>query len=166
MSKKLINQASSVVDDALKGLTAVNPALRQLEGHRVVVRSDIESVKNEGKVTILSGGGSGHEPAHAGFVGKGMLGAAIAGSVFTSPPPGDIIAALRCICGPAGSLMIVKNYTGDRLNFGLAAESAKAEGMKVEMVIVGEDCALPSNIVHAGRRGLCGTILVHKVSPR
>ena len=166
MSKKLINQASSVVDDALKGLTAVNPALRQLEGHRVVVRSDIESVKNEGKVMILSGGGSGHEPAHAGFVGKGMLSAAIAGSVFTSPPPGDIIAALRCICGPAGSLMIVKNYTGDRLNFGLAAESAKAEGMKVEMVIVGEDCALPSNIAHAGRRGLCGTILVHKVSPR
>ena len=164
MSKKLINQASSVVDDALKGVTAVYPGLRLLEGHRVVVRSDIESVKNEGKVAILSGGGSGHEPAHAGFVGKGMLSAAIAGSVFTSPPPGDILAALRCICGPAGSLMIVKNYTGDRLNFGLAAESAKAEGLKVEMVVVGEDRALPSNIAHAGRRGLCGTLLVHKVN--
>ena len=164
MSKKLINQASSVVDDALKGLVAVNPGLCLLEGHRVVVRSDIEVVKDEGKVTILSGGGSGHEPAHAGFVGKGMLSSAIAGSVFTSPPPGDILAALRCICGPAGSLMIVKNYTGDRLNFGIAAESAKAEGMKVEMVIVGEDCALPSNTAHAGRRGLCGTVLVHKVS--
>lgn len=164
MSKKLINQASSVVDDALKGITAVYPGLRLLEGHRVVVRSDVESVKNEGKATILSGGGSGHEPAHAGFVGKGMLSAAIAGSVFTSPPPGDILAALRCICGSAGSLMIVKNYTGDRLNFGLAAESAKAEGLKVEMVVVGEDCALPSSVAHAGRRGLCGTILVHKVS--
>lgn len=164
MSKKLINQPSSVVDDALKGLSAVNPGLHLLEGHRVMVRCDIEMVKSEGKVTILSGGGSGHEPAHAGFVGKGMLSAAIAGSVFTSPPPGDILAALRCICGPAGSLMIVKNYTGDRLNFGIAAESAKAEGMKVEMVIVGEDCALPSNIAHAGRRGLCGTVLVHKVS--
>lgn len=164
MSKKLINQASSVVDDALKGITAVYPGLRLLEGHRVVVRSDVESVKNEGKATILSGGGSGHEPAHAGFVGKGMLSAAIAGSVFTSPPPGGILAALRCICGSAGSLMIVKNYTGDRLNFGLAAESAKAEGLKVEMVVVGEDCALPSSVAHAGRRGLCGTILVHKVS--
>ena len=164
MSKKLINQVSSVVDDGIKGLAAVYPGLCLLEGHRVVLRSDIEAVKDEGKVTILSGGGSGHEPAHAGFVGKGMLSAAIAGSVFTSPPPGDILAALRCICGPAGSLMIVKNYTGDRLNFGIAAESAKSEGMKVEMVIVGEDCALPSKVAHAGRRGLCGTILVHKVS--
>lgn len=164
MSKKLINQVSSVVDDGIKGLTAVYPGLCLLEGHRVVVRSDIEAVKDGGKVTILSGGGSGHEPAHAGFVGKGMLSAAVAGSVFTSPPPGDILSALRCICGPAGSLMIVKNYTGDRLNFGIAAENAKAEGMKVEMVIVGEDCALPSNVAHAGRRGLCGTVLVHKVS--
>ena len=164
MSKKLTNQVSSVVDDAIKGLCAVNPGLCPLEGHRVVVRSDMETVKENGKVTILSGGGSGHEPAHAGFVGRGMLSAVIAGSVFTSPPPGDILVALRCICGPAGSLMIVNNYTGDRLNFGIAAESAKAEGMKVEMVIVGEDCALPSNITHAGRRGLCGTVLVHKVS--
>lgn len=164
MNKKLINQPSLVVDDALKGACAVNPGLRLLEGHRVVVRSDIEAVKDAGKVTILSGGGSGHEPAHGGYVGRGMLSAAIAGSVFTSPPPGDILAALRCICGPAGSLMIVKNYTGDRLNFGIAAENAKAEGMKVEIVIVGEDCALPSSVAHAGRRGLCGTILVHKVS--
>ena len=163
MSKKLINQPSSVVDDALTGLTAVYPGLHLLGGHRVIVRADIEVVKSEGKVTILSGGGSGHEPAHAGFVGKGMLSAAIAGSVFTSPPPGDILAAVRCISGSAGTLMIVKNYTGDRLNFGLAAEQAKAEGYKVKMVIVGEDCALPSTTAHAGRRGLCGTILVHKV---
>lgn len=163
MSKKLINEASSVVDDALKGLCAVNAGVHLLEGHRVIVRSDIEAVKNEGKVTILSGGGSGHEPAHGGFVGKGMLSAAVAGAVFTSPPKDDILAALRCVCGPAGCLMIVKNYTGDRLNFGNAAESAKAEGMTVDMVIVGEDCALPGNIAHAGRRGLCGTILVHKV---
>ena len=120
--------------------------------------------KKEGKVTILSGGGSGHEPSQAGFVGRVMLSCAVAGSVFTSPPPASILTALRYICGPTGTLMIVTNYTGDRLNFGIAAESAKAEGMKVEMVIVGEDCALPSNITHAGRRGLCGTVLVHKVS--
>ena len=115
-------------------------------------------------MTLLSGGGSGHEPAHAGFVGQGMLSAAVAGSVFASPPPASILAALRAVSSPnGGTLMIVKNYTGDRLNFGIAAERAKAEGMKVEMVIVAEDTALPSSGKKAGRRGLCGTILVHKV---
>ena len=92
-----------------------------------------------------------------------MLTAAVAGAVFASPPPASILAALRAIQSPAGTLMIVKNYTGDRLNFGIALERAKAEGMKVEMVIVGEDTALPSEGKLAGRRGLCGTILVHKV---
>ena len=116
------------------------------------------------QVTLLSGGGSGHEPAHAGFVGRTMLTAAVAGAVFASPPPASILAALRAIKSPAGSLMIVKNYTGDRLNFGIALERAKAEGMDVEMVVVGEDTALPSEGKLAGRRGLCGTILVHKVS--
>ena len=163
ISKKLLNEPSVAVDDALKGIASVYPGLFLLQGRRVVVRSDIETIKNEGKVTILSGGGSGHEPAQAGFVGNGMLSAAVSGSVFTSPPPADILAALRCICGSGGTLMIVTNYTGDRLNFGLAAEQAKAEGYTVEMVIVGEDCALPSTVAHAGRRGLCGTILVHKV---
>ena len=115
-------------------------------------------------MTLLSGGGSGHEPAHAGFVGPAMLTAAVAGAVFASPPPTSILAALRAIKSPAGSLMIVKNYTGDRLNFGIALERAKAEGMDVQMVVVGEDAALPSEGKLAGRRGLCGTILVHKVS--
>ena len=114
------------------------------------------------QVTLLSGGGSGHEPAHAGYVGHGMLSVAVAGAVFASPSPASILAALRAI-SPGGTLMIVKNYTGDRLNFGIALERAKSEGMKVTMVIVGEDCALPSTGKAAGRRGLCGTILVHKV---
>ena len=114
-------------------------------------------------MTLLSGGGSGHEPAHAGYVGHGMLTAAVAGAVFASPPRSAIIYALRAIRSPAGSLMIVKNYTGDRLNFGIALERAKGEGMKVEMVIVGDDTALPSEGKLAGRRGLCGAILVHKV---
>ena len=116
------------------------------------------------QATLLCGGGSGHEPAHGGYVGRGMLTAAVAGAVFASPPPASILAALRAIRSPAGTLMIVKNYTGDRLNFGIALEQARSEGMKVSMVIVGEDCALPSNDTSAGRRGLCGVILVHKVT--
>ena len=114
-------------------------------------------------MTLLCGGGSGHEPAHGSYVGQGMLTAAVAGAVFASPPPASILAALRAIRSLAGTLMIVKNYTGDRLKFGIALERARSEGMKVSMVIVGEDCALPSNDTSAGRRGLCGVIFVHKV---
>ena len=116
------------------------------------------------QVTLLCGGGSGHEPAHGGYVGQGMLTAAVAGAVFASPPPATILAALRTIRSPAGTLVIIKNYTGDRLNFGIALERARSEGMKVKMVIVGEDCALSSSNISAGRRGLCGAILVHKVN--
>ena len=122
------------------------------------------------QVTLLSGGGSGHEPSWAGFVGQGMLSAAVAGSVFASPPPASILAALRAVSSPnggggrrPGTLVVFNNYTGDRLNFGIAAERAKAEGMKVEMVIVAEDTALPSSGKKAGRRGLCGSLLVMKV---
>lgn len=162
MSKKLINSPDKAVDEALAGLVAVHTGLILLDGYRVVLRADIDRIRSEKKVTLLSGGGSGHEPAHGGFVGKGMLSAAVAGLVFASPPPGSILAALRAISSPAGTLMIVKNYTGDRLNFGIAAERAKTEGIKVDMVIVGEDVALPSTKKSAGRRGLCGTVLVHK----
>ncbi|KAF6150762.1 hypothetical protein GIB67_020845 [Kingdonia uniflora] len=115
-------------------------------------------------VFLDTGGGSGHEPAHAGFVGEGMLTAAICGDIFTSPPVDSILAGIRAVTGTKGCLLIVKNYTGDRLNFGLAAEKAKAEGYKVEMVIVGDDCALPPLRGITGRRGLAGTILVHKVA--
>ncbi|KAK3093627.1 hypothetical protein FSP39_018283 [Pinctada imbricata] len=165
-SKKLINSVERCVDEALEGLVAVNPAVRLLEGHRVVVRGDIRDVVNSSKVTLLSGGGSGHEPAHPGYIGRGMLSASVAGAVFTSPPPGDILAALRTISTPdsAGTIIIVTNYTGDRLNFGLAMERGLQEGLKIEMVIVGDDCALTSNDKTAGRRGLVGTMLIDKVA--
>ena len=164
-SKKLVNDPSSAVDEALEGLVSSNAGLKLLKGHRVIIRDDFEEVKKVGKVTLISGGGSGHEPSHAGFVGHGMLTAAVAGSVFASPPTKSVLAAIRAVGqgNTGGTLLIVKNYTGDRLTFGFAAERAKAEGIKVEMVVVGEDCALTSKDKTAGRRGLCGTVLIHKV---
>lgn len=164
-SKKLINNPLNTVDEALEGIVLANPGLKLLKNHRVIVREDVDVLRKSGKVTLISGGGSGHEPSHAGFIGKGMLTAAVAGAVFTSPPTKSILAAIRAVGkgNNGGTLLIVKNYTGDRLNFGFAAERAKAEGLKVEMVVVGEDCALTSRDKTAGRRGLCGTVLIHKV---
>uniref|UniRef100_A0A665VRU5 Triokinase/FMN cyclase n=1 Tax=Echeneis naucrates TaxID=173247 RepID=A0A665VRU5_ECHNA len=163
MSKKLLNSVASCVDEALCGLVRANGGLSLLKGHRVVLRSDLDNLK--GKVALLSGGGSGHEPAHGGYVGAGMLSAAVAGGVFASPPPASILAAVMSLhnAGASGVLLIVKNYTGDRLNFGLAAEQARNHGVTVDMVIVAEDCAFerPSK---AGRRGLCGTIFIHKLA--
>ncbi|XP_028916646.1 triokinase/FMN cyclase [Ornithorhynchus anatinus] len=162
-SKKLVNSVIGCADDALAGLVACNPDLQILRGHRVALRSDLESLK--GRVALLSGGGSGHEPAHAGFVGKGMLTGVIAGAVFTSPAVGSILAAIQAVsqAGTVGTLLIVKNYTGDRLNFGLALEQARSEGIAVEMVVVGDDSAFAVQ-KKAGRRGLCGTVLIHKVA--
>ncbi|XP_060119264.1 triokinase/FMN cyclase [Heteronotia binoei] len=162
-SKKLVNTVLSCADDALAGLVACNPGLQLLQGHRVALRSDLENV--EGKVALISGGGSGHEPAHAGYIGKGMLTGVVAGSVFTSPAVGSILAAIRTMrqAGAVGTLLIVKNYTGDRLNFGLALEQAQAEGAVVQMVVIGDDSAFAIQ-KKAGRRGLCGTVLVHKVA--
>lgn len=162
-SKKLVNSVEGCADDALAGLVACNPDLQLLQGHRVALRSDLDSLK--GRVALLSGGGSGHEPAHAGFIGKGMLTGVIAGSVFASPAVGSILAAIRAVAqaGTAGTLLIVKNYTGDRLNFGFAMEQAKAEGISVEMVVIGDDSAF-TVLKKAGRRGLCGTVLIHKVA--
>lgn len=162
-SKKLVNSVEGCADDALAGLVACNPDLQLLQGHRVALRSDLESLK--GRVALLSGGGSGHEPAHAGFIGKGMLTGVIAGAVFASPAVGSILAAIRAVAqaGTAGTLLIVKNYTGDRLNFGLAMEQARAEGIPVEMVVIGDDSAF-TVLKKAGRRGLCGTVLIHKVA--
>ena len=122
------------------------------------------SVAQGGHVAIISGGGSGHEPAHGGYVGPGMLSAAVAGDVFTSPSTDAILDAIRAVAGPSGVLLIVKNYTGDRLNFGLAAEIARAEGIRAEMVVVADDVALSADGAHAGRRGLAGTVLVHKIA--
>lgn len=162
-SKKLVNSVAGCADDALAGLVACNPNLQLLQGHRVALRSDLDSLK--GRVALLSGGGSGHEPAHAGFIGKGMLTGVIAGAVFTSPAVGSILAAIRAVAqaGTVGTLLIVKNYTGDRLNFGLAREQARAEGIPVEMVVIGDDSAF-TVLKKAGRRGLCGTVLIHKVA--
>ncbi|CAF94050.1 unnamed protein product, partial [Tetraodon nigroviridis] len=162
--KKLINSPDSCVDEALCGLVRANGGLSLLNGHRVVIRSDLNNLK--GKVALLSGGGSGHEPAHGGYVGAGMLSAAVAGGVFASPPPASILSAILSLhnAGASGVLLIVKNYTGDRLNFGLATEQARNHGVAAEMVIVADDCAfeLPRK---AGRRGLCGTVFIHKVNP-
>ncbi|KAG2546301.1 putative 3,4-dihydroxy-2-butanone kinase [Panicum virgatum] len=164
--KKLINNPDDVVTEFIEGLVETYPGLQYLDGFpqiKVVLRADVERGAYD-KVAVISGGGSGHEPAHAGFVGPGMLTAAVSGDVFASPPVDSILAAIRAVTGPMGCLLIVKNYTGDRLNFGLAAEQAKSEGYKMEMVIVGDDCALPPPRGITGRRGLAGTVLVHKVA--
>ncbi|XP_054802697.1 putative 3,4-dihydroxy-2-butanone kinase [Prosopis cineraria] len=164
--KKLINDPNDVVTEFIEGLVETYPGLQYLDGFplvKVVLRADVSQTTYD-KVAIISGGGSGHEPAHAGFVGEGMLTAAICGDIFASPPVDSILAGIRAVTGPKGCLLIVTNYTGDRLNFGVAAEQAKSEGYKVETVIVGDDCALPPPRGIAGRRGLAGTILVNKVA--
>ncbi len=157
--KKLINDPSRVVSDMLEAVVALRPELRLLRRHAVVWREGAP-----GEVALISGGGSGHEPAHAGFVGRGLLRAAVCGDVFTSPSADAVLAAIRAVGGPAGVLLIVKNYTGDRLNFGLAAELARAEGIRTEIVVVDDDMALDAGPRHAGRRGIAGTVLVHKVA--
>ncbi|MEX3789585.1 dihydroxyacetone kinase subunit DhaL [Paraburkholderia sp. BR14374] len=162
--KKLINDVSTVVPDMLDGLIALNPQLSLLQGGTIVLRADAEAVAARGEVALISGGGSGHEPAHGGYVGHGMLSAAVAGEIFTSPSTDAVLDAIRAVAGPAGALLIVKNYTGDRFNFGLAAEIARAEGIPVEMMIVADDVALSASGNHAGRRGLAGTVLVHKIA--
>ena len=165
VSKKIINKPTEVVDEALEGLVLSNNNVQLLKGHRVVIRADVKCVCERGQVALISGGGSGHEPSHAGFVGHGALTAAVAGDVFTSPQTRSILAAIRAVGvgNNGGVLLIVKNYTGDRLNFGMSAERAKQEGIKVDMVVVNEDCALSSADKTAGRRGLCGTVFIHKV---
>ncbi|KAJ3672876.1 hypothetical protein LUZ60_006250 [Juncus effusus] len=164
--KKLINDPNDVVTEYIEGLVTTYPGLQYLDGFpqiKVVIRANI-SPSTFDKVAVISGGGAGHEPAHAGYVGAGMLTSAVSGDVFASPPVDSILAAIRAVTGPKGCVLIVTNYTGDRLNFGLAVEEAKSEGYKIEMVIVGEDCALPPRRGIAGRRGLAGTILINKIA--
>jgi len=127
------------------------------------VRADLPPPERRA-VAVISGGGSGHEPAHAGYVGPGLLAAAIAGDVFTSPSVDAVLAGIRAAAGPAGAVLVVKNYTGDRLNFGLAAELARADGIPVEIVIVADDVALRNTVPRDRRRGIAGTVLVHKVA--
>lgn len=162
--KKLINEVGDVVPEMLEGLVAGDPGLVLVEGQTVVVRRDHADLAREGVVALVSGGGAGHEPAHGGYVGPGMLTGAVVGDVFTSPSTDAVLAAVRTVGGDPGVLLVVKNYTGDRLNFGLAAEIARTEGVDVEMVVVGDDVALAAEGDHAGRRGIAGTVLVHKAA--
>jgi ATP-dependent dihydroxyacetone kinase len=158
---QFINSKESLVTEAIDGtIRASNGQLARLDGYphiKVVVRADWD----KGKVALVSGGGSGHEPSHAGFVGQGMLTAAVCGDVFASPSVDAVLAGILAVTGKAGCLLIVKNYTGDRLNFGLAAERARAFGLQVEMVIVDDDVALP-DLPQA--RGVAGTLFVHKIA--
>ena len=160
--KKFINRPENVVEEMLEGFAVLSPGLRRLPGYKVMVRADAEHVRNR-QVAIISGGGSGHEPAHAGYIGAGMLSAGVAGEVFTSPDVDSVVAAIKAVAGKPGALLVVKNYTGDRLNFGLAAEMARSEGLSVEMIIVDDDVALNGTAAATGARGLAGTIFIHKL---
>lgn len=157
--KKLVNGIAEYVDDMLEGLVKAYPELTRVPGTQVVVRSALGE-----KVGLVSGGGSGHEPAHAGFVGKGMLDAAVAGEVFTSPTPDQILAAVQAIDKGKGIFLIIKNYTGDVMNFEMAADLARAEGIEVEQVIVNDDVAVEGSTYTVGRRGIAGTVFVHKIA--
>lgn len=162
-TKKLVDDPSTAVEDMIVGLLYATPSLMRLEEWNVLIRKDI-AVAKESQVTILSGGGSGHEPAHAGYIGEGMLSGAILGNVFASPSVPSILNAIKAVAGPKGVLLIVKNYTGDRLNFGIAAEKARSAGIAVQMVIVADDVALPPGKGITGGRGIAGTVLVHKIA--
>jgi ATP-dependent dihydroxyacetone kinase len=161
--KKLVNDPRRVVREMLEGVGDLHPGLALLADFDVVVRSDLPPPLQR-TVAVISGGGSGHEPAHAGYVGPGLLAAAVAGDVFTSPSVDAVLAALRAAAGPAGALLVVKNYTGDRLNFGLAAELVRAEGLPVEIVVVADDVALADTVARDRRRGIAGTVLIHKIA--
>ncbi|MGK7870295.1 dihydroxyacetone kinase family protein [Falsiroseomonas sp. E2-1-a20] len=161
--KKLVNDPRRVVREMLEGLADLDPGLALLDAEDVVIRAGLPEAAGR-PVAVLSGGGSGHEPAHAGYVGEGMLAGAIAGDVFTSPSVDAVVAAIRASAGPRGALLVVKNYTGDRLNFGLAAALATAEGIPTEVVLVADDAALRDTVEPGQRRGIAGTALVHKVA--
>ncbi len=158
--KKLINTPDRLVDEALAGMALAHADLIRVETPNIVVRRD---APRSGKVGIISGGGSGHEPMHGGFVGRGMLDAACPGAVFTSPVPDQMLAATQAVDGGKGVLHIVKNYTGDIMNFELAAELAKAEGIEVEAVVIADDVAVKDSLYTAGRRGVGGTVLAEKI---
>ncbi|HEX5406168.1 MAG TPA: dihydroxyacetone kinase subunit DhaK [Pseudonocardiaceae bacterium] len=159
--KKIINDPSTVVVDSLHGMAVAHPDLLRISTDPAVVARADGPVA--GKVGIVSGGGSGHEPMHGGFVGLGMLDAAVPGAVFTSPTPDGILAAVREANGGAGVLLIVKNYTGDVLNFETAAELAEAEGIPVRSVVIDDDVAVKDSTYTAGRRGVGGTVLLEKI---
>ncbi|EHJ00760.1 dihydroxyacetone kinase, DhaK subunit [Clostridium sp. DL-VIII] len=160
--KKIINDPNFVVEDMLKGMVAAHPEyIKKLENADVLVRVDSPV---EGKVALVSGGGSGHEPAHGGYVGKGMLDAAVAGAVFTSPTPDQVYEAIKAVDSGKGVLLVIKNYTGDVMNFEMAKEMAEMEGINVATVVVNDDVAVENSTYTAGRRGIAGTVFIHKIA--
>lgn len=158
--KKVINKPTDVVDEMLKGLCFVHSDLvERLDGFEVITRK----AEKSGKVALISGGGSGHEPSHAGFVGEGMLSAAVCGAVFTSPTPDQVLEAIKAADEGAGVFMVIKNYSGDIMNFEMAQEMAEMEGIQVASVVVDDDIAVEDSLYTQGKRGVAGTILVHKI---
>ncbi|SMG39044.1 dihydroxyacetone kinase subunit DhaK [Agreia pratensis] len=160
--KKLINDPRRVVEEAVAGFEAAHGDLVTVSHDPIYIAR--KNAPRQGKVALVSGGGSGHEPLHGGFVGFGMLDAAVPGPVFTSPTPDPILAATKAVDGGAGVLHIVKNYTGDVLNFETAADLASADGIDVQTVIVDDDVAVKDSLYTAGRRGVAGTVLVEKIA--
>lgn len=159
--KKLLNVVANTENEMLDGLCKAYPQyLRRVEGSGVVVRAQ----KKKGKVALISGGGSGHEPAHGGYVGYGMLDAAVAGAIFTSPTPDQIYEGIKATAAGQGVLMIVKNYTGDVMNFEMAGEMAQMDSIAVDYVVVNDDVAVKDSLYTTGRRGVAGTVLVHKIA--
>lgn len=158
--KKIMNTAESFVYDMCHGIAKAHPELEFVEKYKIVKKKDI----NANKVSLISGGGSGHEPAHAGFVGTGMLDAAVCGDVFASPSQIQVFNALKLTQTKKGILMIVKNYSGDCMNFNNAASLAKEEGIEVDAVYVNDDIAVKDSLYTVGRRGVAGTVLVHKIA--
>lgn len=160
--KKIINDPNQVVKDMISGMIQAAPEqLKHVEGTTVITRKDVLAAK---KVGLLSGGGSGHEPAHAGYIGKGMLDAAVLGEVFTSPSVDQVYEGIKAVDNGAGVFLIIKNYTGDVLNFEMARELAEAEGIKVAQVVVNDDVAVEDSSFTTGRRGIAGTVFVHKIA--
>lgn len=159
--KKFINDVENVENEMLEGIVDAHPDyVKRLEGLDVLVRAD----KKEGKVALVSGGGSGHEPAHGGFVGRGMLDAAVAGAVYTSPTPDQVYEAIKAVDAGNGVLLVIKNYTGDVMNFEMAAEMAEGDGIEVASVVTNDDVAVQDSLYTTGRRGVAGTIFVHKIA--
>ena len=159
--KKLINKVENVEIEMIQGIAKAHPdILEQLPRHTILVHKN----KKTDKVALISGGGSGHEPAHGGFVGYGMLDAAVAGAVFTSPTPDQVKAAIDAVGTPAGVLLVIKNYTGDVMNFEMAGELAEMDGIPVKSVIMNDDVAVKDSLYTTGRRGVAGTIFIHKIA--
>lgn len=159
--KKIINSVEQVENEMVLGMVKAYPQyVRKLDCGNVVARAN----KKEGKVALISGGGSGHEPAHGGYVGEGMLDAAVSGPVFTSPTPDQIFEGIKAIATDKGVLMVIKNYTGDVMNFEMAGEMAQMEGINVAQVVVNDDVAVKDSLYTVGRRGVAGTVFVHKIA--